>query len=71
MQYSFCVSPRIIRWKVSAINNGILEGLNSVLQTAKRKARGYEKKHFQTIAYFVTGKLDFSKVNKYCLYTGF
>ena len=61
----------IIRWKVSAINDGILEGLNSVLQAAKRKARGYGKKHFQTIAYFVTGKLDFSKVNKYCLPTGF
>lgn len=61
----------IIRWKVSAINNGILEGLNSVLQSAKRKARGYGKKHFQTIAYLITGKLDFSRVNKYCLPTGF
>jgi len=61
----------IIRWKVSAINNGILEGLNSVLQAAKIKARGYGKKHLQTIAYFVTRKLDFSKVNKYCLPTGF
>ena len=61
----------IIRWKVSQINNGILEGLNSVLQSAKRKARGYGKKHFQTIAYLITGKLDFSRVNKYCLPTGF
>jgi transposase len=61
----------IIRWKVSQINNGILEGLNSVLQAAKRKARGYGEKHFQTIAYLITGKLDFSKVNKYCLPTGF
>ena len=61
----------IIRWKISAINNGILEGLNSVLQAAKRKARGYGKKHFQTIAYLMTGKLDFSVVNKYCLPTGF
>lgn len=61
----------IIRWKISQINNGILEGLNSVLQASKRKARGYGKKHFQTIAYLITGKLDFSKVNKYCLPTGF
>jgi transposase len=61
----------IIRWKVSAISNGIFEGLNSVLQAPKRKARGCGKKHFQTIAYFVTRKLDFSKVNKYCLPTGF
>jgi len=32
----------IIRWQESKINNGILEGLNSVLQAAKRKARGYK-----------------------------
>jgi transposase len=61
----------IIRWKVSQVNNGILEGLNSVLQAAKRKARGYGRKHFQTIAYLITGKLDFSGVNKYCLPIGF
>lgn len=59
----------VIRWKVSQINNGILEGLNSVLQAAKRKARGYKLKHFKTIAYLITGKLDFSKVNKACLPT--
>jgi transposase len=53
----------VIRWKDSQINNGILEGLNSVVQAAKRKARGYKLKHFKTIAYLVTGKLDFSKVN--------
>ena len=57
----------ILRWKISQINNGILEGLNSVLQAAKRKARGYKAKHFMTIAYFLTGKLDFSKVNKFCV----
>jgi len=56
----------IIRWKVSQINNGILEGLNSVLQAAKRKARGYGAEHFITMAYFLTGKLNFSKVNKFC-----
>jgi len=56
----------IIRWQQSKINNGILEGLNSVLQAAKRKARGYKFDHFKTIAYIITGKLDFSKVNKFC-----
>ena len=56
----------IVRWKVSQINNGILEGLNSVLQAAKRKARGYGAEHFITMAYFLTGKLNFSKVNKFC-----
>lgn len=53
----------ILRWKKSQINNGILEGLNSVLQAAMRKARGYKKPHFKIIAYLLTGsKLDFSKV---------
>ena len=31
----------VVNWKKSQINNGILEGLNSVIQAAKRKARGY------------------------------
>jgi hypothetical protein len=34
----------ILQWKLSSINNSILEGLNSVIQAAKRKARGYGKK---------------------------
>jgi len=59
----------ILSWKKSQINNGILEGLSSVLQAAKRKARGYKIKHFKTIAYLLTGKLDFSKINKNCLPT--
>ena len=53
----------ILHWKDSQINNGILEGLNSVLQVAKRKARGYKFKHFKTIAFLVTGKLNFNRVN--------
>ena len=59
----------ILSWKKSQINNGILEGLNSVLQAAKRKARGYKIQHFKTIAYLLTGKLDFSKINSNCLPT--
>lgn len=55
----------IVRWKESQINNGILEGLNSIIQAAKRKARGYGKDHFKTIAFLLTGKLDFNKVNKH------
>lgn len=56
----------ILRWKESRINNGLLEGLNSILQAAKRKARGYKKDHFKTIAYLLTGKLDLSQVNINC-----
>jgi len=59
----------VIRWQKSKINNGILEGLNSVLQAAKRKARGYKSKHFKTIAYLLTGKLDFSEINEFALPT--
>ena len=32
----------IVKWYESKINNGILEGLNSVIQAAKSKARGYK-----------------------------
>lgn len=55
----------ILRWKESQINNGILEGLNSVIQAAKHKARGYKIKHFKTMAYLLTAKFDFSKINPY------
>jgi transposase len=47
----------IVRWKESQINNGILEGLNSVIQAAKRKARGYAKT-LQNHRYLITGKLN-------------
>jgi transposase len=57
----------VVKWKESQINNGILEGLNSVLQAAKRKARGYKKRHFKIIAYLMTAKLDFSNINSNCL----
>ena len=53
----------IVQWKLSSINNDILEGLNSIIQATKRKARGYGKKHFKTIAYLLTGKLDLHKIN--------
>jgi len=46
-----------VSWKDSQINNDILEGLNSALQAAKRKAKGYKVEHFKTIAYLLTRKL--------------
>ena len=55
----------ILRWKETQINNGILEGLNSVIQAAKRKARGYGQDHFITIAYLITGKLNYGKINRH------
>ncbi len=54
----------VLKWQESKINNGILEGLNSVVQAAKSKARGYSTiKNFKIIAYLVTAKLDFKKIN--------
>ncbi|MCK5829631.1 MAG: transposase [Methylococcales bacterium] len=58
-----------MNWKKSQINKGILEGLNSVLPAAKRKARGYKVQHFKIIAYLLMAKLDFSKINLNCLPT--
>lgn len=55
----------IISWIRSKMNNGILEGLNSIIQAAKRKARGYGKKHFAIIAFLLTGKLNLQKLNPY------
>lgn len=55
----------ILRWKKSQINNGILEGLNSVIQAAKRKARGYKAGHFKTMAFLLTGKFDFKTINPF------
>ncbi len=55
----------VIRWQESKINNGLLEGLNSVVQAAKRKARGYKRKHFKTIVYLLTGKLDLRTINPF------
>lgn len=53
----------IIKWYESKISNGILEGLNSLVQAAKDKARGYKTfRNFKTIIYMLTGKLDYSKV---------
>lgn len=54
----------ILKWYKSKINNGILEGLNSVIQAAKSKARGYKTfKNYKIIVYLLTGKLNFSLVN--------
>jgi transposase len=51
----------ILRWFTSRINNGILEGINSLVQAAKAKARGYRSfRNFASIIYLVAGKLDLS-----------
>jgi hypothetical protein len=49
----------ILRWFTSHLTNAVMEGLNSLLQAAKRKARGHRlHKTFITMAYLIAGKLD-------------
>jgi transposase len=56
----------VVKWWESKINNGILEGLNSVIQAAKSKARGYKlSKNFKIIAYLLVGEIDLHNVNSH------
>jgi transposase len=49
----------VLRWFVSRITNGLLEGINSLVQAAKAKARGYSSfRNLRTIIYLIAGKLD-------------
>jgi transposase len=49
----------ILRWFDSKIANGLLEGLNSLVQAAKAKARGYRTtRNLKAIIYLLVGKLD-------------
>jgi len=51
----------IIQWFTSKLNNGLLEGINSVFQAAKRKARGYRSdKNIVAMVYLLHGKLYFA-----------
>ncbi len=54
----------VVAWRKSQINNGILEGLNSIVQVAKAKARGFRNtEYFKTIIHLITGKLNFEMIN--------
>ena len=51
----------VLRWFQSNINNGILEGINSLIQAAKAKARGYRTtRNLTAMIYLIGGKLDFN-----------
>ena len=50
----------IVNYIKSKVNNGILEGLNSKIQLAKKRARGYRNiNNFINMIYFTCGKLKF------------
>ena len=49
----------ILRWHDTHIANGILEGINSLVQAAKAKARGYRStRNLKAIIYLIAGKLE-------------
>ena len=49
----------ILRWYDSKIANGLIEGINSLVQAAKAKARGYRSiRNLKAIVYLIAGKLD-------------
>lgn len=51
----------IVNYLKSKVTNGILEGTNSKIQLAKRRARGYRNStNFINIIYFLCGKLKFN-----------
>ena len=49
----------ILSWFDSHIANGLIEGINSLVQAAKAKARGYRStRTLKAITYLIAGKLD-------------
>jgi transposase len=51
----------ILRWHDTHLANGILEGINSLVQAAKAKARGYRStRNLKAIIYLIAGKLELS-----------
>jgi transposase len=51
----------LLRRFFSEISNGILEGINSLVQAAKARARGYRStRNLISMAYLISGDLDFA-----------
>lgn len=54
----------ILRWHQTRASNGILEGTNSLVQAAKRKARGYRNKQKMiVIVYLIAGRLPLPTIH--------
>ena len=50
----------VMRWFMSGLTNGLLEGLNSLIQAAKARARGFRSaRKMKTVIYLLLSKLDF------------
>lgn len=51
----------VVRWFSSKLTNGLLKGVNSLFQAAKRKARGCcSEKNIIAMVYILAGKLNFT-----------
>ena len=49
----------ILRWFHSRIANGLIEGINSLVQAAKAKARGYRSvRNLKAMVYLLAAKLN-------------
>ena len=54
----------VLRWFNSRINNGMLEGMNSLVQAAKARARGFRSvRKMCVVIYLLLSKLDFNLPN--------
>ena len=54
----------LLRWFDSQVNNGLLEGLNSLVQAAKARARGFRSaRKMAVVIYLLLSKLDFQLPN--------
>ncbi len=50
----------VVRWFQTQISNGLLEGMNSLIQAAKARSRGFRNvKNFITMIYLIGAQLDF------------
>lgn len=51
----------ILAWFSSKLNNGFMEGINSLIQAAKARSRGFKTpRYLKTMIYLIAGKLDLS-----------
>ncbi|HEY9288527.1 MAG TPA: ISL3 family transposase [Candidatus Dormibacteraeota bacterium] len=51
----------VVRWFNSKVSNGVLEAISSLVQAAKRRARGYRTtRNLVAVVYLAAGKLNFS-----------
>lgn len=54
----------VLGWQRKRLSNGLLEGTNSLVQAAKRRARGYRSKQKMiTIIYLIAGKLPLPEIH--------